>query len=114
MDLASANRFEYAYHVEADVLDVRVLRKVGFGQSPDRRLLARRYGFQWISILRAPAQLYLNEDQGLSRAQNEIYFAIPGPVVALDERVSLAGEVVERQPLAPVSGPLFAQTPTPA
>ncbi len=28
MDLTSANRFEYAYHVEADVLDVRVLRKL--------------------------------------------------------------------------------------
>ena len=68
VDPASANRFEYDYHVEADVLDVRVLREVGFGQGPDRRLFARCYGFQWISILRAPTQLYFDEDQGLPRA----------------------------------------------
>jgi hypothetical protein len=65
VDLASANRLEYAYHVEAYVLEVRVICEVGFGQGPDRRLLARCYGLQRISILRAPTQLYLDEDQGI-------------------------------------------------
>lgn len=114
MDLSSTARLEYAYHVEASLLEVRVLGQVSFGEGPDDRLLARGYGLQRVAEPRSPAQLHLDEHEGLSGAQDQVYLPVPGPMVPLDEDVTFCDEMFEGEPLAPIPGPLPAQTPTPA
>ena len=55
-----------------------------------------------------------NQHQGGSLAQDQVHFPVPVPVVALDEVVTLPGEVAQRELLAPRAGEAVVQPPTPA
>ena len=55
-----------------------------------------------------------NQHHGGSLAQDQVHFPVPGPVVALDEVVTLPGEVAQRELLAPRAGEAVVQSPTPA
>ncbi len=50
-----------------------------------------------------------NQDQRLAPAHYQVYLSAASAVVALDDLVSVAEEVIQRDPLAPVSGPLSTQ-----
>lgn len=106
---------EDAYHVEAQGVEVwLVFGQVLFGEGADSGLLAGRYGFERVSEVCRAAELYLYEDEDLFVADDEVYFAATLPVVAFDQLKTALEEVAEREILAPRSGSLACQSPTPA
>ena len=106
---------EDAYHVEAQDVEVwLVVGEVLFREGADGCLLAGRYGFERVTEARRAAELHLYEDEDLFVADDEVYFAAALPVVAFDETISAPGEVAQREVLAPRSGRLAFQSPTPA
>jgi hypothetical protein len=106
---------EDAYHVEAQGVEVwLVFGQVLFGEGADGGLLAGRYGFERVAEVCRAAELYLYEDEYLFVADYEIYFAATLPVVAFDQLKTALEEVAEREILAPRSGSLACQSPTPA
>ena len=67
--------------------------EVPFGEVVEGGLFAGRYGFERVAECGSPAQLYLDEDEGGSFADDEIYLPPARPVVALDEPVAAPREV---------------------
>ena len=106
---------EDAHHVEAQDVEVwLVVGEVLFNERTDGCLLARRYGFERVPEARRAAKLYLYEDEGLVLADDKVYFAAALRVVTFDEPVAAPEEVAQREVLAPRSGSLACQSPTPA
>ena len=106
---------EDSYHVETKGVEVwLVVGDVLLCERADGGLLARRYGFERVPEARRAAELYLYEDEGLAFAYDEVYFAAALPVIAFDESVAAPEEVAQREVLAPRSGSLACQSPTPA
>ena len=111
-----AARRQDAHHVEAHLLaDGAPLRQVLVGREPEPAALGRGHRLHRLPESRAPAQLDLDEDQGRAVLQDQVDLPAAGPVVALDEGVSQAAEVGERELLPPrAGGRRPAQPPTPA
>jgi hypothetical protein len=55
-----------------------------------------------------------NQYQGIFIAQDQVELPVTGPVVALNELVSLPRQVAQRELFAPRTGAPVAQPPTPA
>jgi hypothetical protein len=69
--------------------DVEVL----FGYRADGVLLAMSDGFQGVSVAGLASQLDFHEDDGVVLADYKVDLPAPGPVVALEERVTVLDQV---------------------
>jgi hypothetical protein len=111
----SALSHEYAHHIEAHRVEVRLLLgQEAFGEAPNYGLLARGDGVERVSIARSAAQLHLDEHEGVCVAQDQVQLPEARAVVALDELVALLRQVTQREVFAPGASGLSAQGPTPA
>ena len=106
---------EDTYDVKAHGVEVwLVIGEVLFGERAEGRLLAGRYGFEWVAEARRVAELHFYEDEGFIVADYEVYFAATLPVIAFHEPVTAPGKVAQREVLAPRARRLACQSPTPA
>ena len=84
------------------------------GHEPDRLLLSGGYGVQGVAVGLAAAELHLDDHEGIGVTGDDVHLPAAGAVVALDDLVSLAGQVAARDLLPePARGPVI-QPPTPA
>ena len=55
-----------------------------------------------------------NQDEGVVLAHYQVDLPAPGPVVAIDECVTVLDQVAQREVLTPCAGGSVLQSPTPA
>ena len=106
---------EDAYHVEPQgvvtwFLDVEVV----FGDGAQGALFAGGDGFEWVPEAGPAPQLHFDEDKGVVLAHYQVDLPAPGPVVPIDEGVTVLYQVAQREVLTPCSGGSVLQSPTPA
>ncbi len=104
-----------AYHVEAEGIEIECLvGQVLFCHKADCPLFAWRYRFEGGSVGGAAAEFYLDDDEGVYVAEDQVEFTTAGAVVALHDLVPFADEVAAGDLLAEVAGGPVVQAPTPA
>src|SRR5215212_1156587 len=101
------------------VFDVMCADFGSVGQDPDHVeaqsvLLVGGNGLERVTEAGPAPQLDFDEDDGVVPAHYQVDLPAPGPVVALDELVTVPGQVAQREVLTPCSGGLVFQSPTPA
>ena len=102
-------------HVEAQ--DVEIWGAVGevlYGEGAKSSLFAEGYRFERVAEAGSAAQFYLDEDDGVVFAYDQVDLPVTRPVVAFDESVAAAGQVTQREVLTPRTRGLFCQSLTPA
>ena len=106
---------EYSHDVETDGGEVRVpVGQVLFGEGAEGGLFVWGNRFQRVSEARTAPKLHFHEDEDCIFAKDQVDLPEASPVVAFDELVAAPGEITEREVLAPGSGGLLFQSPTPA
>src|ERR671910_1444536 len=106
---------EDADHVEAQGIELGFSGvEVVFGYGAQGILLAVGDGFQWVSEAGPASQLDLHENEGVILAHYQVDLPAPGPVVALDERVTVLDQVPQGEVFAPGPWGFVVQSPTPA
>jgi hypothetical protein len=88
--------------------------EVVFGDGAQGVLLTWGDRLERVSVAGSAPQLDLDEDDGVLLADYQVDLPAPGPVVALDELVSVLDQVAQSEVLAPCPGRLVLQSPTPA
>jgi hypothetical protein len=88
--------------------------EVVFGDGAQSVLLVGGNGLERVTEAGPAPQLDFDEDDGVVPAHYQVDLPAPGPVVALDELVTVPGQVAQREVLTPCSGGLVFQSPTPA
>ena len=81
-------------HVEPQCNEVRFSSiEVMLSDGAQGALLARSDGFERVSIAGSATQLDLDEDEGVVLAHYQVDLPAPGPVVAIDECVTVLDQV---------------------
>jgi hypothetical protein len=88
--------------------------EVMFGHVADGVLLAVGDGFQWVSEAGTTPQLDFHEDDCVVLAHYQVDLPAPGPVVALDGRVTVLDQIAQREVFTPYPWGFVFQAPTPA
>ena len=88
--------------------------EVVFGDGAQGALLAGSDGLEWVSVAGSAPQLHFDEDERFVLADYQVDLPSPGPIVALDELVSVLDQVAQGEVLAPGPGRFVLQSPTPA
>ena len=88
--------------------------EVVLGDGTQGVLLVGGDGFEGVSEAGPAPEFYLDEDDGVVVAHDQVYLPAPGPVVARDELVTTLEEIAQREVLTPCPGRLVFQSPTPA
>jgi hypothetical protein len=104
-----------ADHVEAQGVEMWFSGvEVVFGYGAQRLLLAGGDGLQRVSEAGTAPQFDFHEDECVVLADYKVDLASPGPVVALDEGVTVLDQVAQGEVFTPCSQGFVFQAPTPA
>ena len=102
-------------HVEAHGLEVWLCGvEVMFGYGAQGILLAGGDGFQWVSEAGPAPQLDFHKDEYVVLEHYQVNFPAPGPVVTLQECVTVLDQVAQGEVFTPCSRGFILQYPTPA
>jgi hypothetical protein len=102
-------------HVEAQGLEVWLCGvEVVFGYGAQGILLAGGDGFQWISEAGSAPQLDFHEDKCVVLEHYQVNLPAPGPVVTLEECITLLDQVAQGEVFTPCPWGFVFQSPTPA
>jgi hypothetical protein len=85
-----------------------------FGYGAQCVLLAGGDGLQWVSEANTAPQFDFHEDECVVLANYKVDLPSPGPVIALDERVTVMDQVAQREVFTPCPWGFVFQPPTPA
>jgi hypothetical protein len=88
--------------------------EIVFGYGAQGVLLAVGDGFQWVSEAGPAPQFDLHEDEYVVLAHYQVDLPAPGPVVTLEEGVTVLEQIPKREVFTPFSGGFILQSPTPA
>jgi predicted ATPase len=88
--------------------------EVVLGDGTQGALLVGGDGLERVSEAGPAPEFYLDEDDGVVLAHDQVDLPTPAPVVALEECVTPLAQVAQREVLTPGPGCLFFQPPTPA
>ena len=106
---------EDADHVEPQGFEVWPSGvEVVFGYGAQGILLAGGDGFQWVSEAGPAPQLDFHEDEGVVFAHYQVDLPAPGPVVTLEECVTVLDQVAQGEVFTPCPWGFVFQSLTPA
>ncbi|HSK86093.1 MAG TPA: hypothetical protein VK902_22195 [Rubrobacter sp.] len=88
--------------------------EVVFGYGAQGILLAGGDSFQWVSEAGPAPQLDFNKDECVILAYYQINLPAPGPVVTLEECVTVLDQVAQGEVFTPCPWGFVFQSPTPA